>query len=118
MSERAGNRIVDTGGKPLPEDETLPELQVGAYSETGLQLSVSFDGQTLPLLADELQRDDGWSRAPLTFAQMEAMRSGPVLVEVACEVGEWKFRLPPSYMRGFEAALARNRLELPGSASR
>lgn len=36
---------------------------------------------------------------------VEKMRQSGAVVRVRCEVGDWIFRLTPSYMIGFEAKL-------------
>ena len=93
-------RIASTGRSDVLY---LPELQVVAYSQSGVTLTARLGDELLRAAAKD--RYD-WRRFPLTREQNDAMLAGGAVVTVECEVGSWTFRMPPSYFAGFHARIA------------
>ena len=80
-----------------------PELQVAALTDSGVHFRLFIDGNEQP--SPGLFKKE-WYRVPLSQSMLEAAQAGGMVVRVECEVGEWTFRLTPTYFRRFNTKLA------------
>ena len=79
-----------------------PELQVSVFSESGVFVSLTVDGNPI----ESAGSAGKWARFPLTADVYRKLSSEDVSVGVSCEVDEWRFRFRPAYAKGFKAKLA------------
>jgi hypothetical protein len=80
-----------------------PELQAAALTDSGVHLRLFIDGNEQS--SSGLFKKE-WYRVPVSQSMIEAAQAGGMVVRVVCEVGEWTFRLTPTYFLGFNTKLA------------
>jgi hypothetical protein len=80
-----------------------PELQISALTDSGVHLKVFANNAEQQIVGVFMKE---WSRVLPSAAMLDEARKGGLTVRVECEVGEWIFRMTPTYFRGYEAKLA------------